>query len=82
MNVASVDGAADIICGYCLMARPATSSHPTRSETDSFGPIEVPADADFVIEGYVDNEDLRVEGTFGDRSGDLSDLLHEVTASH
>lgn len=26
------------------MARPATSSHPTRSETDSFGPIDVGAD--------------------------------------
>jgi fumarate hydratase, class II len=26
------------------MARPATSSHPTRSETDSFGPIDVAAD--------------------------------------
>ncbi|HEY6486089.1 MAG TPA: menaquinone biosynthesis decarboxylase [Candidatus Cybelea sp.] len=29
----------------------------------------VPADAEFVLEGYVDNEDLRVEGPFGDHTG-------------
>jgi fumarate hydratase, class II len=44
MNVAPVDGATDIICGCCFMARPATSSHATRSETDSFGPIDVAVD--------------------------------------
>jgi fumarate hydratase, class II len=44
MNVAPVDGTTDTTFGYCLMARPATSSHPTRSETDSFGPIDVAAD--------------------------------------
>lgn len=31
--------------------------------------INVPADAEFVLEGYVDNEDLRVEGPFGDHTG-------------
>jgi 4-hydroxy-3-polyprenylbenzoate decarboxylase len=31
--------------------------------------IKVPADAEFVLEGYVDNEDLRVEGPFGDHTG-------------
>jgi len=31
--------------------------------------IMVPADAEFVLEGYVDNEDLRVEGPFGDHTG-------------
>jgi 4-hydroxy-3-polyprenylbenzoate decarboxylase len=29
----------------------------------------VPADAEFVLEGYVDNEDLRTEGPFGDHTG-------------
>jgi 4-hydroxy-3-polyprenylbenzoate decarboxylase len=29
----------------------------------------VPADAEFVLEGYVDNTDLRVEGPFGDHTG-------------
>lgn len=31
--------------------------------------IKVPADAEFVLEGYVDNEDLRTEGPFGDHTG-------------
>ncbi len=31
--------------------------------------LKVPADAEFVLEGYVDNEDLRVEGPFGDHTG-------------
>ncbi len=31
--------------------------------------IKVPADAEFVLEGYVDNDDLRVEGPFGDHTG-------------
>lgn len=31
--------------------------------------INVPADAEFVLEGYVDNEDLRTEGPFGDHTG-------------
>ncbi len=29
----------------------------------------VPAEAEFVLEGYVDNDDLRVEGPFGDHTG-------------
>jgi 4-hydroxy-3-polyprenylbenzoate decarboxylase len=29
----------------------------------------VPAEAEFVLEGYVDNHDLRVEGPFGDHTG-------------
>jgi 4-hydroxy-3-polyprenylbenzoate decarboxylase len=32
-------------------------------------PLEVPADAEFVIEGYVDTEDQRIEGPFGDHTG-------------
>ncbi len=31
--------------------------------------IKVPADAEFILEGYVDNEDLRTEGPFGDHTG-------------
>jgi 4-hydroxy-3-polyprenylbenzoate decarboxylase len=31
--------------------------------------LMVPAEAEFVLEGYVDNEDLRVEGPFGDHTG-------------
>jgi 4-hydroxy-3-polyprenylbenzoate decarboxylase len=31
--------------------------------------LMVPADAEFVLEGYVDNDDLRVEGPFGDHTG-------------
>jgi 4-hydroxy-3-polyprenylbenzoate decarboxylase len=31
--------------------------------------LKVPADAEFVLEGYVDNDDLRVEGPFGDHTG-------------
>ncbi len=31
--------------------------------------LDVPAEAEFVIEGYVDNDELRVEGPFGDHTG-------------
>jgi 4-hydroxy-3-polyprenylbenzoate decarboxylase len=31
--------------------------------------LMVPADAEFVLEGYVDNDDLRDEGPFGDHTG-------------
>ncbi len=31
--------------------------------------VPVPADAEFVLEGYVDNDDLRTEGPFGDHTG-------------
>ncbi len=47
-------------------------------------PLEVPADADIVIEGYVNLEDRRMEGPFGDHTGyytpaDLFPTFH-VTA--
>lgn len=32
-------------------------------------PLEVPADAEIVIEGYVDTQDQRLEGPFGDHTG-------------
>lgn len=31
--------------------------------------LKVPADAEFVLEGYVDNTDIRTEGPFGDHTG-------------
>ena len=31
--------------------------------------LMVPAHAEFVLEGYVDNDDLRIEGPFGDHTG-------------
>ncbi|MDQ2679794.1 MAG: menaquinone biosynthesis decarboxylase [Candidatus Eremiobacteraeota bacterium] len=31
--------------------------------------LKVPAEAEFVLEGYVDNTDLRAEGPFGDHTG-------------
>ncbi len=47
-------------------------------------PLEVPADADIVIEGYVDPNERRLEGPFGDHTGyytpaDLFPVFH-VTA--
>ncbi len=50
-------------------------------------PLDVPADADFVIEGWVDNDDLRVEGPFGDHTGvysaaDLYPTLHVSAITH
>lgn len=50
--------------------------------------IEVPADADFVIEGYIEpGEDLRVEGPFGDHTGfyslpDLYPVFHVTCITH
>ena len=49
--------------------------------------LDVPADADFVIEGWVDNDDLRVEGPFGDHTGvysaaDLYPTLHVSAITH
>ena len=49
--------------------------------------LDVPADADFVIEGYVERDDLRVEGPFGDHTGvysaaDLYPTLHVTAITH
>ena len=41
--------------------------------------ISVPADAEFVLEGYVDNTDLRTEGPFGDHTGVYSLADHYPT---
>jgi 4-hydroxy-3-polyprenylbenzoate decarboxylase len=49
--------------------------------------LMVPADADFVLEGYVDNDDLRMEGPFGDHTGvyspaDLYPTFHVTCITH
>ncbi len=50
--------------------------------------LEVPADADFVIEGYVDPEEaMRTEGPFGDHTGfyslpDLYPVFHVTCITH
>jgi 4-hydroxy-3-polyprenylbenzoate decarboxylase len=49
--------------------------------------LDVPADADFIIEGWVDNDDVRVEGPFGDHTGvysaaDLYPTLHVTAITH
>jgi 4-hydroxy-3-polyprenylbenzoate decarboxylase len=45
--------------------------------------VKVPADAEFVLEGYVDNTDLRKEGPFGDHTGvySLADLYPTFTCT-
>jgi 4-hydroxy-3-polyprenylbenzoate decarboxylase len=60
---------------------------PVRTVKAKTVDIDVPADADFVIEGWVDNEDLRVEGPFGDHTGvysaaDLYPTLHVSAITH
>jgi 4-hydroxy-3-polyprenylbenzoate decarboxylase len=49
--------------------------------------INVPAGAEFVLEGYVDQDDLRVEGPFGDHTGvysvaDLYPTFHVQCVTH
>lgn len=44
-------------------------------------PLEVPADAEIVIEGYVDPNDQRMEGPFGDHTGYYS-LADRYPAMH
>ena len=43
--------------------------------------LKVPADAEFVLEGYVDNTDVRTEGPFGDHTGVYS-LADEYPTFH
>ncbi|MBV9971738.1 MAG: menaquinone biosynthesis decarboxylase, partial [Candidatus Eremiobacteraeota bacterium] len=43
--------------------------------------LKVPAEAEFVLEGYVDNRDLRTEGPFGDHTGVYS-LADQYPAFH
>ena len=49
--------------------------------------LEVPANAEIIIEGYVDQEDLRTEGPFGDHTGfyslaGLFPTLHVTAITH
>lgn len=43
--------------------------------------LKVPAEADIVLEGYIDTEDIRVEGPFGDHTGFYT-LKDEYPAFH
>lgn len=50
-------------------------------------PLQVPADAEIVIEGYVDPEDQRLEGPFGDHTGfytpaDYFPAFHVTAITH
>lgn len=50
-------------------------------------PLEVPADAEIVIEGYVDPSDQRIEGPFGDHTGfytpaDYFPTFHVTAITH
>jgi 4-hydroxy-3-polyprenylbenzoate decarboxylase len=50
-------------------------------------PLEVPADAEIVIEGYVDPKDQRLEGPFGDHTGfytpaDYFPAFHVTAITH
>ena len=50
-------------------------------------PLEVPADAEIVIEGYVDPNDQRMEGPFGDHTGfytpaDTFPTFHVTAVTH
>jgi 4-hydroxy-3-polyprenylbenzoate decarboxylase len=49
--------------------------------------LEVPAEAEFVLEGYVDPDELRVEGPFGDHTGyyslvDKYPVFHVTAVTH
>jgi 4-hydroxy-3-polyprenylbenzoate decarboxylase len=49
--------------------------------------LKVPAEAEFVLEGYVDNDDLRLEGPFGDHTGvyslaDTYPTFHVTCVTH
>jgi 4-hydroxy-3-polyprenylbenzoate decarboxylase len=43
--------------------------------------LEVPAEAEFILEGYVDPDELRIEGPFGDHTGYYS-LVGEYPVFH
>ncbi|MBU3932001.1 MAG: UbiD family decarboxylase, partial [Proteobacteria bacterium] len=49
--------------------------------------IEIPAEAEFVLEGYIDPEETRMEGPFGDHTGyysleDLYPVFHVTAITH
>ena len=51
-----------ILAGF-IRRRPVRMAHCVSVD------LEVPAEAEFVLEGYVDPEELRLEGPFGDHTG-------------
>ncbi len=49
--------------------------------------LEVPAEAEFILEGYVDPDELRIEGPFGDHTGyysltDRYPVFHVTAVTH
>ncbi|WP_373498779.1 menaquinone biosynthesis decarboxylase [Desulfococcus sp.] len=49
--------------------------------------LSVPAEAEFILEGYVDPDELRIEGPFGDHTGyyslaDLYPVFHVTAITH
>jgi 4-hydroxy-3-polyprenylbenzoate decarboxylase len=57
------EGLWEMIFAGFLRGKPAAIAKASLSD------IDVPADAEFVLEGYVDSEERRVEGPFGDHTG-------------
>lgn len=57
------EGVWEMLFAGFLRGKPARVAKATLSDLD------VPADAEFVLEGYVDPEETRVEGPFGDHTG-------------
>jgi len=57
------EGLWEMLFAGFLRGKPAEIAKATLSDLD------VPADAEFVLEGYVDPEETRVEGPFGDHTG-------------
>ncbi len=50
-------------------------------------PLDVPAEAEFILEGYVDPEEVRLEGPFGDHTGyysltDFYPVFHVTAITH
>ena len=61
--------------------------HPVELVPCVSQPLEVPADADIVIEGYVDPTERRMEGPFGDHTGYYSPaepypVMHVTAITH
>jgi len=69
------EGVWEMLLAGFLRGKPARVAKATMSELD------VPADAEFVLEGYVDPTESRIEGPFGDHTGFYS-LRDEYPVFH
>lgn len=75
------DGVDELVFAGFLRGQPVELVKCIRSD------IEVPAHAEFVLEGYVDPEELRTEGPFGDHTGyysmeDQYPVFHITAITH